>query len=109
MTTLDALKHSVNYPLTDNSTLPILIGRGLSGGEEYTSAIAQSKEYRLSYADTLRYVLTMVNLSQSGSVTQAAAAQIRGTANAIYAEYGEPLIGDTADGVAIVRDISDKF
>lgn len=109
MTTLDALKYSVNYPLNDNQVLPILIGRGLSGEETYSTSIAQSKEYRLSYADTLRFVLTMSNLSQSGSVTQAAAAQIRGTANAIYGEYDEPLIGDTADGVAIIRDISEKF
>ena len=109
MTTLEALKYSVNYPLTDKQALPILIGRGLSGSESFTQSIAQSKEYRLSYADTLRFVLTMVNLSQSGTVSQAAAAQIRGTANAIYEEYGEPLIGDTADPVAIIHDLSDKF
>jgi hypothetical protein len=54
-----------------------------------------SKAYRLAYADTLRRVATMVNLSQGGSVTLPTPKEIVGTANAIYREYGEPLIGET--------------
>ena len=74
-----------------------LIGRGLDPKDDFEKEVAESKEYRLAYADTLRYVVTMVNLSQGGSVTQAAVGEMRGTANAIYKQYGETLIGETAD------------
>lgn len=107
MTILESLKSSVNYPLTDSNALTFLIGRGIEGSGTFTKEVAQSKDYRLAYADTLRFVLTMVNLSQGGSVTQAAAAELRGTANAIYAEYGETLIGEKAKPK--VTDISERF
>lgn len=97
MTIFNALKSSVNYPLSEDNVNSFLIGRGIEPDEDFEKEIAESKEYRLAYADTLRFVATMVNLSQGGSVSQAAVAEIRATANAIYKQYGETPIGETAD------------
>ena len=97
MTIFNALKASVNYPLSEDNVNACLIGRGVEPATEFDSTIAASKEYRLAYADLLRFVVTMVNLSQGGSVSQGAVNEMRGTANAIYKQYGETLIGETAD------------
>lgn len=107
MKILDALKKSVNYPLSDDNVEPILIQRGLEPNNEFDYNTANSKEYKLAYADILRFVVTMVNLQQGGSVSQAAVAELRGTANAIYSRYEEPLIGETADSKSTLKDISD--
>lgn len=97
MTILSALKSSVNYPLSDDNVNAILIARGLDATDTFDTVDAQSRAYQLAYADLLRFVVTMVNLSQGGSVSQAAVGELRGTANAIYKKYGETLIGETAD------------
>lgn len=97
MTIISALKGSVNYPLSDDNVNTFLIGRGLEPNDDFEKEVFESKEYQLAYADTLRFVVTMVNLSQGGSVSQAAVGEMRGTANAIYKKYGETLIGETAD------------
>lgn len=102
MNILTALKSSVNYPLTDNNVESRLIGRGLDKTDEFSMEISESKAYQLAYADMLRFVVTMVNLSQGGSVSQAAVAEMRGTANSIYRKYNEPLIGETADGGSLI-------
>lgn len=107
MTALEAIKSSVNYPLTDANAQTFLIGRGVDPSGEYSAEMAQSKDYRLAYADTLRFLVTMVNLSQGGSVTQAAADLYARTANAIYREYGEALVG--ADARPRVKNISKLF
>ena len=109
MTTLDAIKARVNYPLTTAQAEEKLISRGVDKDEAYTKAVAESKGFRLAYADTLRLVLTMVNLSQGGSVTAQNMAGIRGTANAIYKEYGEPLIGETGEALSTITDRSDMW
>lgn len=98
MTILNALKAAVNYPLSEDNVLSIAIARGLEPNDEFDKLDAQTKEYQLAYADLLRFIVTMVNLSQSGgSVSQASIAELRGTANAIYKKYGETPIGETAD------------
>lgn len=109
MTNLQALKARVNYPLTDAQAEEKLLGRGVDGGGAYGVDVAGSRAFRLAYADTLRLVLTMVNLSQGGSVTAQNATGIRGTANAIYKEYGEPLIGESGEGLSTITDRSDMW
>lgn len=101
----DALILSVNYPLSEGNVIPLLIKRGLTATDTFTQQIANSREYELAYADVLRYVVTMVNLSQGGSVTQASVAELRGTANAIYKKYGESVIGGVADSEPTVTYI----
>lgn len=102
MTTLQALKARVNYPLTDIQAQEKLDGRGVDPSIEFSVSVAESKEFRLAYADTLRFVITMVNLSQGGSITAQNMAAIRGTANAIYKKYGEELIGEKGDSTPMV-------
>lgn len=97
MTVLQALKARVNYPMTDMQAMEKLIGRALEPAAEFDSATASGQAFELAYADTLRFVITMVNLSQGGSITAQNMAGIRETANAIYKKYGETLIGDTAN------------
>lgn len=109
MTILTALKNAVNYPLNDNNVNSILIGRGLDGTEDFETAVAQSQAYQLAYADVLRFVVAMVNLSQGGSVSQAAVAELRGTANAIYRKYKETLIGETGDTNNTLTDCSNLW
>lgn len=100
MNTLEALKSAVNnYPYDDTTIMAIAIERGLDHAAEFTTVIARTKEYQLSKADCIRYVLGMVNLAQSGaSVTQTDIRAKMSIANAIYRRFGEPLIQDT-DGV----------
>lgn len=107
MTTLEALKKSVNYPLSDSNVIPIVIARGLTADADLTQEIATSTAYKLAYADCLRFVVTMVNLQQGGSVTQAAVKALEGTANAIYKANGEPLIGEVADAQPTVTILED--
>lgn len=103
MTILEALKYSVNYPLSDGNAESRLIARGFSDTEEdFTEEIANSRAYKLAYADMLRYVVTMVNLQQGGSVSQASVKALEGTANAIYAEYDEPLIGENGERPLVI-------
>lgn len=107
MTALQAIKTRVNYPLTDTQAEEKLIGRGVDTTAEFTSDMASSRDFQLAYADTLRFVFTMVNLSQGGSITAQNMAGIRGTANAIYKKYGEELIGETAEQPSVITDLSD--
>ena len=109
MTTLQAIKQRVNYPLSDAQAEEKLVSRGVDAAEVFSKEIAESKEFRLAYADTLRFVLTMVNLSQGGSIVAQNPAGIRGTANAIYKQYGEPLIGETGDEQNVISDATDKW
>ena len=104
MTVKEALIASVNYPLSEKNVMPQIIIRGLQPDTELTEEVGHSKGYRLAYADTLRYVVTMVNLSQGGSVTMPNAKVLAGTANAIYREYGEPLIGEAADTISTLKN-----
>lgn len=94
MTILEALQNSVNYPLNSKNVKPILLKRKLDIDAELTTDIANSSNYELSYADILKFVATMVNLNQGGSVTLPNASTLTGTANAIYRKYGEALIGE---------------
>lgn len=109
MTTIDALINSVNYPLSREQVEPICIKRGLILDDDLSADIANSSAYELAYADILRFVVTMVNLSQGGSVSQASVGELRGTANAIYRKYGEASIGVVEDECAKVTIISQDY
>lgn len=108
MTTKEALIKSVNYPLTESNVIPLMVARGLDQAAELTMQIAKSDAYKLAYADILRFVVTMVNLQQGGSVSQAAVKALSGTANAIYKAFGEPLIGEEAGLTPTVTILEDE-
>ena len=96
MTILEALRSGVsNYPFDDLSIEAIAVERGLSIGEEFTTAVATMRPYQLAKADCIRYVLSMVNLQQGGAaVSQTDIRTKIALANAIYRRYHEPLIAD---------------
>ena len=107
MNALQAIKSRVNYPLSDSQAEEKLLARGVDTAADYTTELANSRQFLLAYADTLRFVFTMVNLSQGGSITAQNMAGIRGTANAIYKRFGEELIGETAEQPSTLTDVSD--
>ncbi len=109
MTNLESIKARVNYPLSDSQAEEKLISRGLEGDGTFSQEVADSRAFRLAYADCLRFVLTMVNISQGGSINAQNPAGIRGTANAIYKEYGETLIGETGEEQSTLKDVSDMW
>jgi len=109
MTNLQALKARVNYPQSDAQAEVNLIARGVATDGEFSEDVAKSKGFRLAYADTLRFLVTMVNLSQGGSITAQSIPEIRATANAIYKEYGEPLIGESGDQQSVLSDATDRW
>ena len=102
MTLLQAIKSRVNYPMSDQQAMEKLVGRNLDPDATYDSSVAAGQAFQLAYADTLRFIITMVNLSQGGSITAQNMAGIRGTANAIYKKYGEELIGELGDQTPMV-------
>ena len=109
MTNLQALKARVNYPQSDANAEVNLIARGVATDGLFTEDIANSKGFRLAYADTLRFLVTGVNLSQGGSITFQNMADIRATANAIYKEFGETLIGAIGEQPNVIEDCSDDW
>jgi hypothetical protein len=52
MTNLQALKARVNYPQSDANAEVNLIARGVAKDGEFSEDIANSKGFRLAYADT---------------------------------------------------------
>lgn len=109
MTNLQALKARVNYPLTDAQAEEKLYGRGVQPDEFYDIGVSETKAFQLAYADTLRFIITMVNLSQGGSITAQSVPEIRATANAIYKKYGETEIGTTGEQPNVIEDESDNW
>ncbi|MEG0033673.1 MAG: hypothetical protein RR689_05135 [Mucinivorans sp.] len=94
MTTLEALRASVNYPVPTPAFEAIAIERGLCGLDEFTQETAQSLPYQLCKADVIRYLIMTANVSEDGvSISVVDRDILLNTANAIYARYGEPLIG----------------
>lgn len=96
MTILEALLNSVNYPLTESQVIPLTIKRGLDASSEFTTDIANSRLYLLTYADVLRFVITMVNISQGGAVYTTSVKSLISVANGIYSRFGEPLISENS-------------
>lgn len=110
MTILEALKAKVNYPLADNNAEVSLLTRGIADtSEDFTGEIGVSKAFELAYADMLKFVCTMVNLSQGGSVTLPSNHDnMKAIANRIYIKYG--LSDEVVDGgLGVLRDISDRW
>ena len=109
MTNLQALRNLVNYPRSNEQAEVNLIARGVATDDDFSESVAQSKGFRLAYADTLRFIVTMVNLSQGGSITAQSIPEIRATANAIYKEYGETEIGTTGEQPNVIEDMSNDW
>jgi len=91
MTILEALKSKVSYPLSDSFFQSVLIERGLSTEGDFTQEVAQSKEFKLCYADALIRMISGVNATEGDySVSLSDRDNLLKIANTIYSKYGEP-------------------
>lgn len=89
MTILEAIKESVGYPISPNRANMTLLKRGLTGTDEATQAILNSREFELATADLMFWLITTANVSEGGySVSLTEKASINAIAKGIYAKYG---------------------
>lgn len=90
MTVLEALKGEITYPIPVAFFESTLIKRGLKGNAEFTAELANSKAYRLCYADCLKRHLLAISVSEGGlNVNIADKELLLNVANGVYREYGE--------------------
>lgn len=92
MTTLEALKSVNSYPVPLRTLEEVAQRRGILPDDECTTAVLQSKGYRLACADLLLWLSFAPQVTQGGQSYQFSdeqQLQLRTQANAIYEEYGE--------------------
>lgn len=89
MTILEAIKESVGYPISPNRASMTLIKRGLTGTDEATQTILNSREFELATADLMFWLITTANVSEGGySVSLTEKASIKTIASRIYQKWG---------------------
>ena len=89
MTILEAIKESVGYPISPNRANMTLIKRGLTGTDEATQDVLNSKEFELATADLMFWLITTANVSEGGySVSLTEKASIKEIASGIYQKWG---------------------
>lgn len=97
MTTLEALKSKVKYPLSEAFFQSVMIERGLTGSEDFTQEIALGKAFQLCRADCLIGQVDAPQIQEgSVSISLTDKSNFIKLANTIYGQYGEPLIGESA-------------
>lgn len=94
MTTSEALKAQIPYPLSAPLLETLLVGRELDGAGEFTAEVMRSKAFVGAHADALRHLLLYPNsISEGGiSIGKAESASILASANALYRSIGEPIL-----------------
>ena len=91
VTVLEALKAEISYPVPMSFFKATLIKRGVDGDAEFTAELANSRAYRLCYADCVKRHLLAISVSEGSlSVSIADKELLLNVANGIYREYGEP-------------------
>lgn len=89
MTILEAIKESVGYPISPNRASMTLTKRGLTGTDEATQDVLNSKEFELATADLMFWLITTANISEGGySVSITEKASIKAIASGIYQKWG---------------------
>lgn len=100
-----ALLNLVSFPLAESQAEVLAVRRGLDFDALYTRDTANSREFRLTHADSLRLLVTQPNVSEGGvSISVSDKAALTAMANAIYREYGEPCIREQEPTVELVDD-----
>lgn len=88
-----ALTNMASFPLTSGQAEVIAIRRGLPLDEEFSTEVANSKAFELTYADILKMTVTAPNVSEGGvSISIADRNSLIAIANGIYSKWGEALI-----------------
>lgn len=100
-----ALLLSVSFPLAESQAEVMAVRRGLDFNELFTKEVANSPEYELTYADSLRLLVTQPNVSEGGvSVSVSDKETLIAIANSIYRKHGEPLIREQNPTVEPIED-----
>lgn len=95
MTTLEALKSRVKYPLEENLLLSILIDREVSPEIEYTKEIGTCREFQLCRADLLLAQVDAAQITEGGmSISPTDKSNFITVADSIYERFEEPLVGE---------------
>lgn len=90
MTILEAIKEAIGYPISTNRASMTLIKRGLTGTDEATQTVLNSKEFDLATADLMFWMLTAPNVSEGGySLSITDKSSLKSIASGIYSKWGE--------------------
>lgn len=97
-TIMQALIDEIHYPIPVGFVENKLIERQLSGDEEYSFEVAQSKEWKGALADCLYSLVQAVNLSESdksiGTLSDKDKERLLVRINTLYKSIGEsPALG----------------
>lgn len=88
MTILEALKYSVNYPLSDSRLEKILIDRGLEKTDTYS--VTDKANLELATADAIKVLITSPNVSEGGySISLSEKKELMKLATSLYVKNGE--------------------
>ena len=86
MTTIEALKASVNYPISVDQANVALIDRGLTSTDTYAGI---TQEFELAKADILMMLATSANIQEGGfSISMTDKGNMIKIASQIYTKYG---------------------
>lgn len=103
-----ALKLSISFPLASGQVEVIATKRGFTEtmlAEEFTTKIANSRSYELTYADSLKMLVTHPNVSEGGvSISISDRESLIAIANDIYRKYNEPIIQEEHPAVYPIED-----
>ena len=97
MTTLEALKSSIGYPIQDDNAVKlILIKRGIDASDEVTTELANAKEFELAKADLYYWLSTAANIQEGDySISITDKSNFLKLASNIYIRYGEEVAEDS--------------
>ena len=105
MNVREALKNSVSFPLAPGQVEVIAVKRGLNLDADFTSSVAKSESYELTYADALKLMVTQPNVSEGGvSISVSDKKSLISIANSIYRKYGESVIQEARPAVYPILD-----
>ena len=89
MTILEAIKESVGYPISNNRAQITLLKRGLTGTDEATQSVLNSKAFELATADLMFWLITTPNISEGGySISLTDRKTLKDIASGIYSKHG---------------------
>jgi hypothetical protein len=91
MTTIEALKATVNYPLDDeNKALLILTKRGLNPAVDVVKSVLDSAEFELATADVYLLLVSTPTIAEGQfQISLTDKTNMLNMAKAIYAKHGE--------------------
>lgn len=89
MTILEAIKESIDYPISEKRAEMALLKRGLTKTDEATEAVLNSKNFELATADLMFWMVTTANVSEGGvSISVTDKDSLKSIASGIYSKWG---------------------